>query len=194
MAISLRCTASSPPTAASHPGARWRRAAMTAAMGKVAKIMGDPFALGGVVGDGKRFEDSDRLLNKIEHYEDFDGWSAPFTYAFYDTRLIRRSNWLLSDLGEDPYGRKFNYTEHLIVPTEAAAKALASSNTSSKKEEEKLKSEGRLYGLGQGLDDATREKLFTDYYLNATSEDGKSIRARSRVKTDTTRPRVSPWR
>ena len=37
--------------------------------------MGDPFALGGVVGDGKRFEDSDRLLNKIEHYEDFDGWS-----------------------------------------------------------------------------------------------------------------------
>ena len=154
------------------------RAAMTAAMGKVAKIMGDPFALGGVVGDGKRYEDSDRLLNKIEHYEDFDGWSAPFTYAFYDTRLIRRSNWLLSDLGEDPYGRKFNYTEHLIVPTEAAAKALASSNTSSKKEEEKLKSEGRLYGLGQGLDDATREKLFTDYYLNATSEDGKSIRAK----------------
>lgn len=94
------------------------RAAMTAAMGSVAKIMGNPFALGGVVGDGKRLEDSDKILNKIEHYPEFDGWSGPFTYAFYDTRLIRRSNWLLADLGEDPYGRSLNYTEHILFPDE----------------------------------------------------------------------------
>lgn len=112
------------------------------------------------------------------------GWSGPFTYAFYDTRLIRRSNWLLADLGEDPYGRRFNYTEHLLFPSEEVserappaldsysliriasdgkkrndrlinislllfapqfAKELAASATSSKKEEEKLKKEGRLY-------------------------------------------------
>ena len=71
------------------------RAAMTAAMGvssyyfvfsclfqfpdvsdfcsqTVAKIMGNPFALGGIVGDGKRLEDSDKMLNKIEHYPEFD--------------------------------------------------------------------------------------------------------------------------
>ena len=154
------------------------RAAMTAAIGKVAKIMGDPFALGGVVGDGKRYEDSDKVLNKIEHYDDFDGWSAPFTYAFYDTRLVRRTNWLLADMGEDPYGRKFNYSEHLLFPTEESAKEVASSNTSSKKEEEKLKSEGRLYELGDGLDDETRMKLFTDYYLHVTAEDGKTIRCK----------------
>lgn len=38
----------------------------------VAKIMGNPFALGGIVGDGKRPEDSDKMLNKIEHYPEFD--------------------------------------------------------------------------------------------------------------------------
>ena len=70
-------------------------------------------------------EDSDKVLNKIEHYDDFDGWSAPFTYAFYDTRLVRRTNWLLADMGEDPYGRKFNYSEHLLFPTEESAKEVA---------------------------------------------------------------------
>ena len=55
---------------------------------------------------------------------------------------------------------------------------MASSNTSSKKEEEKLKSEGRLYELGDGLDDETRTKLFTDYYLHVTAEDGKTIRCK----------------
>ena len=94
------------------------------------------------------------------------------SYAFYDTRLVRRTNWLLADMGEDPYGRKFNYSEHLLFPTEESAKEVASSNTSSKKEEEKLKSEGRLYELGDGLDDETRMKLFTDYYLHVTAEDG----------------------
>lgn len=38
----------------------------------VAKIMGNPFALGGIVGDGKRPEDSDKVLNKIEYYPEFD--------------------------------------------------------------------------------------------------------------------------
>tara|TARA_B110000008_G_scaffold192281_1_gene190995 strand:- start:331 stop:1584 length:1254 start_codon:yes stop_codon:yes gene_type:complete len=121
------------------------RAAMTAEMGKFVKIMGDPFALGGTVGDGKRPEDSDKVLAKVEYYPEFEGWSGPFTYAFYDTRLIRRSNWLMADLGEDPYGRHLSYSEHLLFPTEAVAKEITSANTSSKKEEEKLKKEGKLF-------------------------------------------------
>ena len=124
------------------------RAAMTAEMGKFVKIMGDPFALGGTVGDGKRPEDSDKVLAKVEYFPEFDGWSGPFTYAFYDTRLIRRSNWLLADLGEDPYGRHLNYSEHLLFPSEQVAKEVTSANTSSKKEEEKLKKEGKLFGVG----------------------------------------------
>ena len=110
--------------------------------------MGDPFALGGTVGDGKRPEDSDKVLAKVEYFPEFDGWSGPFTYAFYDTRLIRRSNWLLADLGEDPYGRHLNYSEHLLFPSEQVAKEVTSANTSSKKEEEKLKKEGKLFGVG----------------------------------------------
>ena len=34
--------------------------------------MSNPFALGGIVGDGKRPEDSDKALNKIEHYPEFE--------------------------------------------------------------------------------------------------------------------------
>ena len=58
-------------------------------------------------------------------------------------------------------------------------RAAASANTSSKKEEEKLKAEGKLYELGEGLDDETRGKLFTDYYVNAEAEDGARVRVPS---------------
>jgi len=155
------------------------RAAMTAAMGSVAKIMTNPFSLGGIIADGTRYEDSDKVLNKIEYYPEFDGWSGPFTYAFFETRLIRRSNWLLADLGEDPYGRHLNYTEHLLFPTEAMAKEVASANTSSKKEEEKLKSEGKLFKLGDGLGKDIRKQLFSEYYFNALAEDGSQIRVKN---------------
>ena len=154
------------------------RAAMTAAMGSVAKIMSNPFALGGVIGDGKRVEDSDKILNKIEYYPEFDGWSGPFTYAFYETRLIRRSNWLLADLGEDPYGRSLNFTEHLLFPSEETAREVSSANTSSKMEEEKLKKEGKLYKLGEGLDKDVRSKIFCEYYFHANTADGTKIKVR----------------
>ncbi|EEH60243.1 uncharacterized protein MICPUCDRAFT_37936 [Micromonas pusilla CCMP1545] len=154
------------------------RAAMTASIKHVAKIMGNPFALGGVVGDGKRPEDQDRELNSVRYFKEFEGWSGAFTYAFFDTRLVRRSNWLLSDLGAEPMGRKMNFSEHLLFPTEQAAKSMASSNTSSKKEEEKLKAEGKLFKLGQGLDEETRSKLFTEYHLHANAGDGTTIRTK----------------
>ena len=47
-----------------------------------------------------------------------------------------------------------------------------------KRQEEKLKAEGKLYELGEGLDDETRGKLFADYYVNAEAEDGARVRAR----------------
>ena len=55
------------------------RAAMTASIKHVAKIMGNPFALGGVVGDGKRPEDQDRELNSVRYFKEFEGWSGAFT-------------------------------------------------------------------------------------------------------------------
>jgi hypothetical protein len=45
------------------------------------------YTLGGIIGDGKRVEDSDKMLNEIKYTPEFGGWTGPFTYAFYETRL-----------------------------------------------------------------------------------------------------------
>jgi short subunit dehydrogenase-like uncharacterized protein len=154
------------------------RAAMNAAMKDVAGIMSNPFALGGSIQGGRRPEDADRNLSQVEYDPVYDAWKAPFTYAFYETRLIRRSNWLLRDLGEKPYGRRLNYLEHLIMPSEQAAKDLQKSNTSSKAEEEQLRKEGRLFKKGDGLDEAARDSIWAEYWFDAVAEGGEKIRTR----------------
>ena len=71
-----------------------------------------------------------------------------------------------------------NYLEHLLLPNEESARALQQSNTSSKKEEEKLKSEGKLFEKDQGLDLEAREKEWAEYWFDATTESGERIRTR----------------
>jgi len=144
----------------------------------VGAIMGNPFALGGSIENGKRPEDSDKNLNSIEHLPEYGGWTGPFTYAFFETRLIRRSNWLLAEMGAPggAYGRRLSYLEHLLFPSEEAAKAIAGSATSSKKEEEKLKKENKLYKLGEGLDYDRRKAMWAEYYFSAETVDGAKIR------------------
>ena len=154
------------------------RAAMTAAMKDVAGLMANPFALGGSMEGGSRPEDADRNLSQVEYDPEYDAWKAPFTYAFYETRLIRRANWLLRDLGRFPYGRNLNYLEHLILPTEKSARDLQSSNTSSKAEEEKLRKEGRLFKLGEGLDESARDSIWSEYWFDAVTPEGEKIRTR----------------
>ena len=154
------------------------RAAMNAAMKDVAGLMANPFAIGGSIDGGRRPEDADRNLSQVEYDEEYDAWKAPFTYAFYETRLVRRSNWLMRDLGMSPYGRQLNYLEHLIMPSEESAQALQKSNTSSKAEEEKLRKEGRLFKLGQGLDEQARESIWSEYWFDACTATGERIRTR----------------
>jgi len=151
---------------------------MTAAMKDVAGLMANPFALGGSIEGGSRPEDADRNLSQVEYDPEYDAWKAPFTYAFYETRLIRRANWLLRDLGRFPYGRNLNYLEHLILPTEKSARDLQSSNTSSKAEEEKLRKEGRLFKLGEGLDESARDSIWSEYWFDAVTPEGENIRTR----------------
>ena len=154
------------------------RAAMNSAMRDVASIMMNPYALGGAIKRGQRPEDADKNLSVVEYDDDYKGWKAPFTYAFYETRLIRRSNWLNRSMGGVAYGRNMNYLEHLLLPNEESARALHQSNTSSKKEEEKLKSEGKLFEKDQGLDLEAREKEWAEYWFDATTESGERIRTR----------------
>jgi short subunit dehydrogenase-like uncharacterized protein len=166
------------PGGAPSGGTLATRAAMNAAMKDVAALMSNPFALGGSIQGGKRPEDADRNLSQVEYDKEYDAWKAPFTYAFYETRLVRRANWLLRDLGQEPYGRSLNYLEHLIMPSEKSAKDLQQSNTSSKAEEEKLRKEGRLYKKGDGLDEASRDNIWSEYWFDAVSEEGEKIRTR----------------
>ncbi len=154
------------------------RAAMNAAMRDVHSLMMDPYALGGAIKRGQRPEDADKHLSVVEYDEEYKGWKAPFTYAFYETRLVRRSNWLSRNMGGVPYGRNMNYLEHLLLPSEEHARALQQSNTSSKKEEEKLKAEGKLFAKDEGLSLEDREKEWAEYWFDAVSERGEKIRTR----------------
>ena len=154
------------------------RAAMNSAMRDVHSLMMDPYALGGAIKRGQRPEDADKHLSVVEYDEEYKGWKAPFTYAFYETRLIRRSNWLSRNMGGVPYGRNLNYLEHLILPSEEHARALQQSNTSSKMEEEKLKAEGKLFAKDQGLSLEDRDKIWAEYWFDAVTEHGEKIRTR----------------
>lgn len=104
----------------------------------VRKKMADSFAMGGFIpevdrwgvkncsiekGTGKvilktRREDQDAILSKISEDTINGVWRAPFTYAFFDTRISRRSNALMADLFGTPYGKNFNFTEYSLVTPE----------------------------------------------------------------------------
>ena len=116
------------------------RAAMTNATDEVRKLMADPFALGGFIpeidkngikecqiqsGTGKmtlksRKEDLDSALSKVSQCPLTGIWRAPHTYAYFDTRIVRRSNALLADLLNQPYGKNFCFQEYAFLPVEAA--------------------------------------------------------------------------
>ena len=81
-------------------------------------------------------------------------------------------------MGGVPYGKNMNYLEHLLLPSEEHARALQQSNTSSKKEEEKLKAEGKLFAKDEGLALEDREKEWAEYWFDAVSERGEKIRTR----------------
>ena len=83
----------------------------------------------------------------------------------------------MADLGEDPYGRHLSYSEHLLFPTEAVAKEITSANTSSKKEEEKLKKEGKTFQgassshvFGARLDYVSRIPLECDFRIRIVAD------------------------
>mmetsp|Transcript_163806 Transcript_163806/g.525348 ORF Transcript_163806/g.525348 Transcript_163806/m.525348 type:complete len:1129 (+) Transcript_163806:75-3461(+) len=115
------------------------RSAMATAGDDVRKKMADPFSMGGFVPDRDRWgvkycniefgtgkvtpkmrgEDLDANMSKISEDKRLGIWRGPFVYSYFDTRIVRRSNMLLADLGDRPYGRNFNFMEYAMLPTEA---------------------------------------------------------------------------
>ena len=110
------------------------RAAMASGDAWVRKVMTDPFALGGSIDNGEREEDQDRVLTKVFRDAAIKSWVAPHVYAFFETRVVRRSNELHRTLVGGPdkgpfYGEKLNVTVYTLMPSEAAASDAAPSLT-----------------------------------------------------------------
>ena len=94
----------------------------------VRKVMTDPFALGGAVENGEREEDQDRVLTKVFRDGAIKSWVAPHVYAFFETRVVRRSNELHRTLVGGPdkgpyYGSKLNVTVYTLMPSEVSDSA-----------------------------------------------------------------------
>jgi short subunit dehydrogenase-like uncharacterized protein len=146
---------------------------MAGAGDEVRKKMGDPFSLGGFIpardrngmkevsiafGTGKvsvntRLEERDAGMAKISENKRLGLWRGPFVYQYFDTRIVRRSNALLADELNQPYGRQLNFMEYSLLPPEAVAAMKsggAKSNANVANEAEALKAAGKYYAEGDG--------------------------------------------
>merc|ERR1740121_3344564 len=111
------------------------RATMASAGEEVRAKMADPFSLGGFIpevdrwgvkkcsidfGTGKaklkvRSQDMDANISKISEDKRLGVWRGPHVYSYFDTRIVRRSNMLLADLANRPYGAGLNFMEYAWV-------------------------------------------------------------------------------
>lgn len=149
------------------------RAAMANASNEVKAVMVDPFALGGRV-RGERDEDSDRALMTVSR--DDMGWRAPYNYAFMETRVVRRSNYLHMYMGGRSYGHELCFQEYSLWSSERDAQACKEGSGSTKKEEEDLKKRGKYYAQGEGpkREDTINTKV--RFTAVATTEDGQKVK------------------
>eukprot|EP00449_Zooxanthella_nutricula_P031491 CAMPEP_0198490358 /NCGR_PEP_ID=MMETSP1462-20131121/2065_1 /TAXON_ID=1333877 /ORGANISM="Brandtodinium nutriculum, Strain RCC3387" /LENGTH=525 /DNA_ID=CAMNT_0044218911 /DNA_START=77 /DNA_END=1650 /DNA_ORIENTATION=+ len=129
--------------AGSSGGTLATRQAMSEAGDDVRKEMANPFSMGGFIADRDRWgvkhcsiefgtgkvtpklrgEDLDANMSKISQDPKLGVWRGPFTYSYFDTRIVRRSNMLFADLGNCPYGRNFSFLEYAMLPDQAVLAA-----------------------------------------------------------------------
>lgn len=175
------------------------RAAMSAASDEERKLMADPFALGGFVpefdrngvkdvsikgGTGEvtakgRKEDNDAALAKMSQCPYTGVYRAPNVYAFFDTRIVRRSNALFADLENKPYGKFFNFQEFSMMPPEAMAAMAGGASvaaTSTSGEKEQLEQAGKYYKQGDGPMLEDLDGAWTGVFLWAQSTSGHEAR------------------
>jgi len=166
------------------------RAAMSNAGDEVRKVMGDPFGLGGFIpardrngikevnvafGTGAvsmnvRAEDKDSLMAKVSYSEKHKIWRGPFVYQYFDTRIIRRSNCLLADLINRPYGRQLKVLEWAAIPTDPSKVVIKKVNVA--EEEARLKAIGKYYAEGEGPPLEDLATVWGNYMVWAQSEKG----------------------
>jgi len=181
------------------------RAAMGNLSDKVRRQMNDPFALGGFIPDidrngvknvdiqqgtgyvsvKVRDEDKDSNMTGISQDKKLGIWRAPYVNSFFDTRVVRRSNMLLADLANQPYGISLNFMEYALLPPEklAALKAVADEKGAMPltehgepfdEEMSKLESEGRVFDGDDGPQAGDMTESWSGYFLYAESVSGNT--------------------
>jgi len=156
------------------------RAAMAKGGKKAKELMMDPFALGGMIQNGTREEDQDKRLSEVFFDQTIQSWVSPHVYSFFETRVVRRSNYLHNRLVGGPnmgkwYSWAFNFSAHLVAKSEQEAHASKASKTSAKAEEEQLKAKGKYYAAGDGppLEDLIADRIYSVFHAVAESEHTK---------------------
>lgn len=176
------------------------RAAMSSAGDDVRKKMGDPFALGGFIpavdrngikevtiekGTGRaipklRQEDLDANMARVTQDPKLGIWRGPFVYSYFDTRIVRRSNALLADLDNRPYGRNLNFLEFAMLPPEMIAAfqggATRSAGVSVEQERKELEEKGAYYKEGEGPPLEDLDSAWVGYMLYAETTSGHELR------------------
>mmetsp|Transcript_47337 Transcript_47337/g.101947 ORF Transcript_47337/g.101947 Transcript_47337/m.101947 type:complete len:519 (-) Transcript_47337:54-1610(-) len=191
-------------TATASGGTLASRNAMTQASDEARRKMADPFTLGGFIpqfdrngmkdvliekGTGRctakvRKEESDAILNKMGECPYTGLWRVPTMYSFLNTRIVRRSNAMLANLENQPYGKEFNFQEFATLPPDMWKQQQQSSEQPTSKkamsvEEEKaaLEASGKYYKQGEGppLEELTEAWIANLMWAQTTS--GKEIKA-----------------
>jgi short subunit dehydrogenase-like uncharacterized protein len=173
---------------------------MSSASDDVRKAMADPYSFGGFVpeidrngckeitiqqGTGKvnlknRKEDSDAVLSKVSQCPYTQTWRAPWVYSYFDTRIVRRSNELLANLENKPYGKNLCFQEFMMLPPGALMQAANVKETGGEKgpkkgpsvgsEKELLEQQGKYYKQGEGppLEELSDAWISTAMYAEST--------------------------
>eukprot|EP00413_Alexandrium_margalefii_P049648 CAMPEP_0204606838 /NCGR_PEP_ID=MMETSP0661-20131031/59331_1 /ASSEMBLY_ACC=CAM_ASM_000606 /TAXON_ID=109239 /ORGANISM="Alexandrium margalefi, Strain AMGDE01CS-322" /LENGTH=517 /DNA_ID=CAMNT_0051618197 /DNA_START=90 /DNA_END=1643 /DNA_ORIENTATION=- len=205
------CYCSGGGTAAGASGGTLRtRAAMGNIDRDTSALMADPYSLGGYIpeydrngikvvdiqlGTGicvpsTREEDKDENMTKISEDKKLGVWRAPFVHSFFDTRVVRRSNMLQADLGNQPYGAALSFMEYAMLPAEQVAaakrnvkegredqaKPMGQYGMTLEEEEAMLKSEGREFKEGEGPALEDLSDAWSGFFLHAESVNGNQVK------------------
>ncbi|KAJ8605428.1 hypothetical protein CTAYLR_003301 [Chrysophaeum taylorii] len=162
-------------------GTLMTRAAMMAARAssdeKTKKMMSDPFVLGGHIENGFRDEDQDEYLARVFHDKTINKWVSPHLYALYESRIVRRSNFLHHRLVGGPnkgkwYGLRFNFTAYVVQKNEIEARKANGGGGRGGGEGGDLR-KNKFYAPGDGplLDDLIESEAYTCMHCVVESDD-----------------------
>jgi len=142
----------------------------------------------GIMTPKVRDEDADEELAKISEDRKLGIWRAPYVNSWFDTRVVRRSNQLMADLGKEPYGIALNFTEFAMLPAEnvAAAKKSGAATGSDPvygsygmdivEQTEMLDQEGKTFKDGEGPEMNDMTDAWSGYFFYAESASGNGVK------------------